>query len=334
MNKLSNVLSEILASTLQQNDIDSVMEAWNERKNDVSKLFETGNRTKRKKDPNAPKKWKTGYILFCVDQREKLKKENNELSATEITSRLGALWKKLSDKDKAKYELLSKKDKARYEKDMESYTPPAEEQDEKGKRGRGKKERTGPKRPLSAYMYYCQDTRDSVKNENSNMGGKEITTELGRRWKALTDEQKAPFEAKASSDKARFESEKAVSSTDNSKTPKESSSSKKAPKETPKKTDANVKKSKATTKPVKEEPLPKGKKEVPSSKKSPGFEHFCDEQRDDIQSENPDWGARKVTAELQKRWQDLTSDDREAYETEAADDLDDENESEVELEEN
>lgn len=378
MNKLSTMLSEVLSSTLEQGDIDSVMEAWNERKSEVSKLLGSGTRVKRKKDSNAPKKWKTGYILFCVDQREKLKKENEGLSATEITSRLGAMWKKISDKDKAKYEALSSKDKVRYEKEMESYTPPPEDEvEEKTKRGREKKERTGPKRALSSYMYFCQDARESVKNDNPDMNGKEVTSELGRRWKELTDEQKLPFEAKASADKTRYQAEKGVEAPDakaskkaSTKAPAEKAS-KKAPAEkaTPvKATEAKASKKapaeKAAAKPVakpaakssaktqpveateakvvakpskgkvtpkREEVTPKrdatskreeSKREesekVVAVKKTPGFEVFCDESRDDIQTENPEWGSRKVMAEVQKKWQELTADDREAYEADAA----------------
>jgi hypothetical protein len=375
MNKLSTMLSEVLSSTLEQGDVASVMEAWNERKSEVSKLLGSGTRVKRKKDSNAPKKWKTGYILFCVDQREKLKKENEGLSATEITSRLGAMWKKISDKDKAKYEALSSKDKVRYEKEMESYTPPPEDEvEEKTKRGREKKERTGPKRALSSYMYFCQDARESVKNDNPDMNGKEVTSELGRRWKELTDEQKLPFEAKASADKTRYQAEKGVEAPDAKSSKKASAKepaakvSKKAPAEkVVKATDAKAAdakaskkapaekaaakpsakpaaKSSAKTQPVeateakvvakpskgkvtpkreesKREVTPKREEaaeKVVAVKKTPGFEVFCDESRDDIQTENPEWGSRKVMAEVQKKWQELTADDREAYEADAA----------------
>ena len=35
--------------------------------------------------------------------------------------KLGEMWKKLSDKDKKKYNEMNKKDKVRYEKAMEEY---------------------------------------------------------------------------------------------------------------------------------------------------------------------------------------------------------------------
>lgn len=324
INKLTTMLSEVLSSTLEQNDIDSVMSAWNERKSDVSKLFDvaTSGRLKRRKDPNAPKKWKTGYILFCVDQRDKLKAENEGLSATEITSRLGALWKNLTEKDKAKYEALSKKDKARYENDMSSYSPPeAAAGEEKGRRSRTKGERTGPKRPLSSYMYFCQDRRDAIKSANEAMNGKEITSELGRVWQSLSEDAKAPYEAKAATDKARFEAEKAQHSGSSSKPAKGSKAKAKNAEAAPAAAQASpAKGSKAKASQAAQAPKESSKK----SAKSPGFDCFCEEQTEDIQTEFPDWNKRKIAAELQKRWQELSPDDQEAYEMEAGENLEDE----------
>jgi upstream-binding transcription factor len=334
INKLSTMLTEVLASTLQQNEIDSVMEAWNERKKEVTKLFDSGSRIKRKKDPNAPKKWKTGYILFCIEQREKLKKENSTRSATEITSLLGSLWKNLSEKDKSKYDALSQKDKIRYENDMESYTPPSKPEEPETTK-KSKAVRTGPKRPLSSYMYFCQDTRESVKKQNPKMSGKEITSELGRQWKQLTDEQKHPFEDKARSDKERYESESG--STTESKT-----KSKATPKQpTPKQ---STSKQPTSTSPSKEQHKQKNnasdskkasketKKEV-VFKKTPGFDCFSKENLEDLETENPDWNSRKLTSHIQKMWLELSSDDREAYEmeaTEAGDDTSEDSELEEE----
>ena len=327
INKLTTMLSEVLSSTLEQNDIESVMEAWNERKSDVSKLFDgvSSGRVKRRKDPNAPKKWKTGYILFCVDQRDKLKAENGALSATEITSRLGALWKNLTEKEKSKYELLSNKDKIRYENDMSSYNPPESATgEEKGRRSRVKQERTGPKRPLSSYMYFCQDQRDAIKTANPNMNGKEITSELGRVWKSLSDEAKIPHESKAATDKLRFESEKAQLAGAKSETKTKSKAKEsKAPQA---KTEAATppKSSKSKAPPAKTEaatPPKSSKKATAPVKKSAGFDCFCEEQTEDIQTEFPDWNKRKIAAELQKRWQELSPDDQEAYEMEAGENL-------------
>jgi len=77
----------------------------------------------------------------------------------------------------------------------------------KKKKKKKKAVKTGPKRALSAYMFFCADARASVKEENPGIGAKEILTKLGEKWRSLSDSQKAPYEAKAEADKERYASE-------------------------------------------------------------------------------------------------------------------------------
>ena len=344
LKQLTSIFADALSS-LEESDAKTVLSALDSKKSELSKLLGggTGTRTKRKKDPNAPKKWQTAYIIFCGEHHSKVKASEPTLSGTQITSRLGEMWKAVSEKEKEKYEALSKKDKARYAKEMESYVPPPEDElEEKGKRVRGqKKERTGPKRPLSAYMYFCQDAREAIKNDHPDMAGREVTTELGRRWKELSDEQKKPYEAKHATDKERYASEKASGAETSESKPaakapaKESKPAAKAPaKESKPAAKAPTKEFKPAakapakeSKPAAKAPAKGGKEEA--VKKTPGFECFSEELRDEIETENPDWRPGKVDAELAKRWRELSDDDRETYELEASGDVESENEVEL-----
>lgn len=307
--KLSNVVSEVL-SGLDKKSTETVMAAWNNKKKEVAKLLGESTRlSKRQKDPNAPKKPNTSYIIFCGEHRDKVRKEHPEMSAIDVTSRLGELWK--SCKDRKKYEEAAERDKKRYEAEMSSYVAPISSDDGGKRAGRGKKERTGPKRPLTAYMYFCQENRDVVKTENPKMNGKEITTELGVRWKALTEEQKAPYEAKQSTDKTRYESEKAGNNPVPVKSPAKTSTKTtgKAPVKTATKTAEKA--PKASTK-TSTKTSTKSEK-----KKSKGYDFFVSEQTEEIESEHPDWNSRKIATELAKRWKDLSDEDRDTYEHEA-----------------
>ncbi|KAL1927345.1 hypothetical protein VTP01DRAFT_3974 [Rhizomucor pusillus] len=82
---------------------------------------------------------------------------------------------------------------------------------EDGKR-RSKKDKSGPKRGLSAYMFFSQEQRPKVKEENPDANFGAIGKILGERWKNMTDEEKAPYNAKAEEDKKRYEAEKAAAS--------------------------------------------------------------------------------------------------------------------------
>lgn len=83
-----------------------------------------------------------------------------------------------------------------------------------------------PKRGLSAYMFFANDQRDKVREENPGIKFGMITQSqcslqmltltgevgkmLGEKWKNLNEKQKAPYEAKAAADKKRYEEEKAA----------------------------------------------------------------------------------------------------------------------------
>jgi len=73
-----------------------------------------------------------------------------------------------------------------------------------------KKDPNAPKRGLSAYMFFANEQRDNVRNENPGIAFGQVGKVLGERWKALSDKQRQPYEAKAAADKKRYEEEKAA----------------------------------------------------------------------------------------------------------------------------
>ncbi|KAK3621425.1 Non-histone chromosomal protein 6 [Elasticomyces elasticus] len=76
--------------------------------------------------------------------------------------------------------------------------------------GKKKKDPNMPKRGLSAYMFFANDQRDKVREDNPGIKFGEVGKKLGEQWKSLNDKQKAPYEAKAAADKKRYEEEKAA----------------------------------------------------------------------------------------------------------------------------
>lgn len=78
------------------------------------------------KDPNKPKRAKSAYLFFSDAMRQKImkkmkKKNKGSIKISEVAKELGAMWKKLSDKDKTPYVKLAEKDRERYKDEMESY---------------------------------------------------------------------------------------------------------------------------------------------------------------------------------------------------------------------
>jgi hypothetical protein len=166
---------------------------------------------KTKKDKNAPKGAKNAYILFCADNRDQVKEENPEMGAKEIISELARLWKEADEDVKAEYQEKAAEDKKRYEEEMSDYVPSEEESPKKGTKGakgtKKAKDKNAPKGAKNAYILFCADNRDQVKEENPDMGAKEIISELARLWKEADEDVKAEYNEKAAADKQRYQEE-------------------------------------------------------------------------------------------------------------------------------
>ena len=59
-------------------------------------------------------------------------------------------------------------------------------------------------------MFFANDQRENVREENPQVTFGQIGKILGERWKALGPSERAPYEAKAAMDKKRYEDEKAA----------------------------------------------------------------------------------------------------------------------------
>ncbi|KAJ2159108.1 Non-histone chromosomal protein 6 [Coemansia sp. RSA 552] len=81
--------------------------------------------------------------------------------------------------------------------------------DEGKAKRRAKKDPSAPKRALSAYMFFSQDKRNSVKEENPDIAFGDIGKVLGKMWREMDDSEKQPYVEKAAEDKKRYEAEKA-----------------------------------------------------------------------------------------------------------------------------
>jgi len=58
-------------------------------------------------------------------------------------------------------------------------------------------------------MFFANDQRDTVREENPGISFGQVGKVLGDKWKALSEKQRTPYEAKAAADKKRYEEEKA-----------------------------------------------------------------------------------------------------------------------------
>jgi len=74
------------------------------------------------------------------------------------------------------------------------------------KRGRPRKnkDKNAPKRCRTAFVLYASDERPKITTEISGISFVDMGTILGKRWKALSAEEKKAWEVKAAEDKIRY----------------------------------------------------------------------------------------------------------------------------------
>lgn len=97
------------------------MEGTPEKAQELVKKFLDKQDLKAKKDPNKPKRPKSGFLLFCDDERENLiEKEKKALKKGEkfnlglVQKKLGEQWRKLPDKKRNEYLEKTEKEKEEY----------------------------------------------------------------------------------------------------------------------------------------------------------------------------------------------------------------------------
>ena len=302
-NIIIDTISDILVDSLDSSGLESVREALFQNIGKLNSVIKKNNTketapTKKVKDPNAPKRGKSSYIFFCVDKRQTVIDANPEMAAKEIIQELGNMWRNLNEKEKQRYVDQSVQDKKRYEREMETYVPP------ENLKVSVKKTKEGPKRGRTGYIFFCTEHRPLIKQEDSDLNTKEITSRLGAKWKSLSEEEKSPYVKLAEEDKKRYEEEK-LNWGNNS----ESSTQKYDDIDTPVK-DKKEKKSKKDKKDKKDKKEKKSKKK---SKKKSGYVLFCQEERDNVKETNPDYSSQQVTQELGELWAALSQEEQDEY---------------------
>ena len=65
-----------------------------------------------------------------------------------------------------------------------------------------------PKKPLTAYMMYCQDQQQLLRGKNLSMSSSEMMSSIGISWSNLKESEKAKYHAKSDADKSKYEIEK------------------------------------------------------------------------------------------------------------------------------
>lgn len=245
--------------------------------------------------PPAPKRSLTAYLHFCAEKRPEVSSRVKSLGS--ISKELARLWGETSQDDRKPYDELAKSGKGAYEEAKQKWAAECQEILKKEgsapnvKQNRVKKAAkgtSGPKRPLSAYLFFCGDKRADVSKECSTLG--ETSKELARLWALTSPIARKPYEKLAANDKERYEMEKLEGA--------------------PVKQQAKMKNG---TSPTKKKKTATKKKRGPSA-----YMLFCAEHRGGIVDEKGNkLPLGETTKRLAKMWGECDEKDRERFTAEA-----------------
>jgi hypothetical protein len=156
-------------------------------------------KNKKVKDPNAPKRGLSAWIIFTNEQRPIFKENNPESSTTELTTLMSQEWKNMTDEDKKKYTDLAVVDKQRYMKEMEEYDT-SDSENEKPIKAKKEKDTNAPKKNQNSWMHFCKVTRAKHPDVKHTVAALKVM------WADLDD--KSEYEIMAKLDKERYLKEK------------------------------------------------------------------------------------------------------------------------------
>jgi hypothetical protein len=195
--QLTNAVRQSLSS-LSESDRERVLAEWGKQKSTVSSLMEGSSSSTRavvRRDPNRPKKAMSPYLVYSQMKREELRRTHPDLKAKDILREIGKTWK-VDQNDKAlvaRLEEAHAKDVKRYEEAMKSYVPPVVDESEPQTKSK-RRESTTPKKP-TGYNLHNKEMAHVLAERN--VSAKERFTVLGQMWKALTEEQREAYNARA-----------------------------------------------------------------------------------------------------------------------------------------
>jgi len=164
------------------------------------------------RDPNAPKRNLSAYLLYQNSMRATFKQERPELNFGELAKYTSARYAELTPEEKEEWKQKSIADKERYDRELSEYTPPpgkwsilnfksflylsddfnifpfegynakGDALDMSGKvAGRkraqkAQKDKNAPKRNLSAYLLFQNANRETLKRENPELSFGQLST--------------------------------------------------------------------------------------------------------------------------------------------------------------
>ncbi|XP_059819120.1 FACT complex subunit SSRP1-like [Hypanus sabinus] len=134
----------------------------------------------KEKDPSAPKRPMSAYMLWLNANREKIKSDNPGISVTELSKKAGELWKAMSKEKKEEWDGKAVLAKKEYEKKMDDYRrsgkAEAFKKKDSPKKSKGKVEKTSSRTTSKSPVKGVNDSyksKEFVSSDESSSGSED-----------------------------------------------------------------------------------------------------------------------------------------------------------------
>jgi len=166
---------------------------------------------KYKKAPDAPKRFKSAFIIFSAEKhkeiKKKLEKEGRPEKTTDIAKLVSESWKSLPPGEREKWEQKAETDRARYEEEKATYKGPWKVP---AQNKRSTKDPSAPKRPMSAFLAYSNSRRAGLKRLNPKATNADLSKMLSKTWKELAADERAKYMEEEADLRAKYKQNMAV----------------------------------------------------------------------------------------------------------------------------
>mmetsp|Transcript_6374 Transcript_6374/g.12012 ORF Transcript_6374/g.12012 Transcript_6374/m.12012 type:complete len:402 (+) Transcript_6374:533-1738(+) len=172
---------------------------------------------KKQRDPMAPKRNLSAYLLYQNAMRDQFKADNPGMTFGQLSKYTSHMYKSLTPRERAEWDERSKRDKERFQEEMKHYMPPhgfdshgnlmAEYNAPRKNSKKAPKDPNMPKRARGSFVLFTKDERPKIQQENPQIKFTDLGAVLGKRWRALPEEERKKYDALAEQDKQRFAQE-------------------------------------------------------------------------------------------------------------------------------
>nr|CAD7602160.1 unnamed protein product [Timema genevievae] len=163
---------------------------------------------KLNRHPNLPKRPLSTYMIFYMEKKDKVSKENPGMNMTAVSKCISEMYKNLPDKKKQKYVAMAAAQRKEYEEKMKLFNQAHPELASKVSKSKEPKQQMeiGPRKPMTPFKLFLADKMNSHKND-SDFDRHAFTEKYKKQWRDMSDKKKVIWINWAMEEESKYQEE-------------------------------------------------------------------------------------------------------------------------------